>query len=373
MANTVSNASNRATIWKNELFKDVIDNLTFTQMGIMGKGSNQVIQVMDDLAKNPGDTVSVPLTAKLSGSGVAGDLELEGNEEAISAYAETIVIDQIRNAVRLTGLLDEQSNSYNMRMDAKEKLSIWMQEFIERQIFLKLSGVGHASLTDVAGNVISARYNWSNAPDVQSNTVTADPTHSSNHNYVCATNSGADSLAATDLLTPELISKAKVRAMLASPTIRPIRVNGRNHYVMFVHPRQAYDLKNNATFAQARREADVRGKENPIFTGALGIWDGVIIQENEYVCFLNTSVGNNFGATGSGTDFAVNTYRALLCGAQAAVFTKSKYDGGGWVEKLFDYDNKTGFATRLIAGIQKIRFNSKDYGVVHVDTAGTAV
>ncbi len=35
-----------------------------------------------------------------------------------------------------------------------------------------------------------------------------------------------------------------------------------------------------------------------------------------------------------------------------------------WTLKNFDYVNKTGYATGVIYGGQKIRFNSKDYAIV---------
>jgi len=373
MGNTVSTDALRPEIWVKELFKDAMDNMYFTQNGMMGEGTNNIIQVKSDLNKQKGDTITVGLTAKLSGGGVTGDSELEGNEEAISAYSDAIAIDQIRHAVRLTGLLDEQKNAYNMRQDAKDKLSTWLQEFIEMQFFLKLAGVGHASLTNVAGTVISTNYAWSNT-GIQ--VPAADTAAGYGDRYLCADyTNGADSLATTDLLTPELISRAKIKAQLAEPKIQPLKINGKNYYILFVHPWQAFDLKNNATYAQAQREAAQRGSENPIFTGALGIWDGVIVHEHEYVPFLDISaVGNNYVATGSGTDITADCFRALLCGRQAGVYatTKGMMDKG-WVEKKFDYDNKTGFKTGIIGGIQKVTFNSLDYGVIAVDTSATSL
>lgn len=371
MANTVSAAALRPEIWAKELYKDVMDNLYFMQNGMMGEDSNNIIQIKNDLEKQNGDTITVGLTAKLTGNGVSGDDELEGHEEAISAYSDQIIIGQKRFGVRLTGLLDEQVNAYDMRADAKEKLSMRMQEFIERQFFLKMAGVGIATLTDVNGTVISADYAWSNTGDAVPD---ADQSAGYGNRYLCADyTNGSDSLAATDLLTPELISRAKLKAQLAAPKILPLKIKGKNFYLMFVHPWQAYDLKNNATYAQAQREAAERGEDNPIFTGALGVWDSVIVHEHEYVPYLDVStVGNNFDNASGGTDVAVDAFRAMLVGRQAGVFAKSKF-GKGWVEKTFDYDNQTGFATRLIGGIQKTTFNSKDYAVVCVDTAATAL
>ena len=372
MSNTVSIDALRPELWQKELYKDVMDNLYFKKF--MGTGENNIIQIKSDLKKSPGDTVTLPLTVKLSGNGITGDSELEGHEEAISAYSDSIAIDQIRNAVRLTGKLDEKKNAYNMRMDAKNKLSIWAQEFIERQFFFKLGGVNNTSLTDVNGTVVGARCAWSNSPD---QVPAADTAAGYGARYLCADYTlGADSLAATDLLTPELISRAKVKAMTASPQVRPLRIEGKDHYVMFIHPWQAYDLKNNATFAQAQREAQVRGNSNPIFTGALGVWDGVILYDHEYVPYLNaaTTTMMNFNSATAGTQFAngIKAFRAVLCGKQALGFVQTA-DSFQMVEETFDYKNKVGYATGLIGGIQKITFNSKDYGVIAVDTSATAL
>lgn len=370
MANTTSIDALRPEIWEKQLFADVIDGLYFNESGVMGEDENNIIQVKMDLVKQQGDTDTVGLTTKLTGNGVDGDSELEGNEEAVNAYSDSVLIDQKRFGIRLKGKLDEKKNAYDMRMDAKKKLTIRLQEFIERQIFLKLGGVTNTTLNDVNGTVVGTSCTWSNTPTYIPD---ADEAAGSGNRYICANSSGTDALAATDLLTPTLISRAKIKARLAQPKIQPLRIDGRDHYVMWIHPWQAYDLKNNAQFAQAMREAEVRGKTNPIFTGALGVWDGVILYEHEYVPFLDVSVaGNSFRGAATGTDCAVDCFRALLCGKQAAVMLKAQNDNG-WVEETFDYKNKVGFATGIIGGIDKIMFNSKEYGVIAVDTAATAL
>jgi N4-gp56 family major capsid protein len=359
----------RTEVWRKELFQDVIDNLYFTNMGLMGTDDNNIVQVLDNLTKSHGDTVTFGLTAKLSGAGVNGDAELEGNEEGISAYNQSVVIDQKRNAVRLLGKLDEQKNSYSMRSDAKSKLSTWMQEFIERQIFLKLAGVTSTTLVDSAGLVVSADAVWSNTPGV---VPAADEAAGTGQRYVCANDGGIDALTTSDKLSPAIIDKAVVRAKLASPRVRPLRVKGKDYYALFIHPRQAYDLKNDSTFRSDLREADTRGDENRIFTGALGVYRGVIIYEHEYVPFIDVSALASDKFAASGTTALVDCYRALLCGRQAALFAKTNNENG-WVEKSFDYENKWGVATGLIGGIQKARFNSLDYGVVSIDTYATEV
>ena len=368
MSNTVSIDALRPEIWAKETYKDVIDGLSFSKDGVMGTGSNNIIQIKEELKKSKGDTVTMGLFAKLGGAvrPITGDSEAEGHESAISSYSESIAIDQARFPVRLTGRLDEQKSAYNLRMEAKDKLTIQMQEFIERQVFLKAAGVTNIILTDTAGTLIAQDCTWSNTPTYIPD---ADTAAGKGDRYLCAETTGAASLGATDLMVPALISKARVKAQLASPKLIPLRVDGRAYYVMYVHPWQAYDLKRNAEFAQAMREAQVRGEKNPLFTGALGVWDGVIVREHEYVPFLDVSAaGNSFRGAATGTNFAVDACRALLFGAQAAGFVKCTTS---LVEETFDYKNKVGFCIGCIGGIDKTMFNSKEYGVIAVDTAVT--
>lgn len=370
---TQSSSANRPKLWEKKLFADVMRGLYFMDNGMMGSDENSIIQIKTGLMKEKGDTTNLSLTKRLSGNGVDGDSEAEGNEEEIQNYSESVVIDQKRFPVVLKGKLDEQTNSYDMRTDAKNKLKIRITEFVERQFFLKLGGVTNASLTDHNGVTVGTGCSWSNTPDIVPNSTTAAGYGA---RYLCANyatgGGGAASMTSAHTLTPALITKAKTKAKLADPKVVPLRIKGKDYYLMFVHPWQADDLKNDATYNQARREAEVRGADNPIFTGALGVWDGVIIQEHEFVPFLSVTTSGffNFGSTNSGTQYGTDTARAILVGCQAGVYAQC-VNPNGWAEESKDYGNKTGFCTGLIGGIQKVQFNSTDYGVVTLDTAVT--
>lgn len=374
LGNTQSNSNLRPTIWQKELYADVIDNLYFVKNGMMGKESNNIVQIKDELQEKQGNTIKYGLTTRLTGNGVDGDAELEGNEEKIASFSDSVAIDKKRFAVRLDGRLDEQQAAYDLRMDAKEKLSIRMQEFIERQCFLKLGSVTNTGLTDTNGIVVAAAASWSNVPPIVTQTDEIAGTGarylSAAYDPVSGTGNNTN-LTVANTLTTGLIQRLKVKAVLANPNIVPVKINGKNFYVLFIHPLQAWDLKQDGNFRQSLRDAQIRGDENPLFTGALGVWDGVIIHEHEYVPFLNvtTLAGTaSFAGTGSDIQCSVNTARAILCGSQAIAFAKAKYDNG-WVEKSFDYNDKQGFSTGLLGGIQKVTFNSKPYGAICLDTA----
>lgn len=382
VGNTVSIDANRPELWRKELWADVSEKIVFAQHGLMARGKpnenvNAVVKLMDDLNKDKGDTITFALTTKLgANSGVTGDNELEGNESQLTSYSESMAISQWRDAVRLSGRLDEQKNAYDMRKDAKDKLSIRIQEFLEKQVFIKLAGVTNSSLTDVTGATYCGTFTdgtnvhaWSNTPDA---IPAADTAAGQGNRYLCADfAAGADSLASTDELSPGLIERAVIKAETIAPYIQPLRIKGQNYYVLFVHPHQMYDLREDTTFSAALKDAWWRGEENPLFKNADLVWNGVIIKKHNYVPFLDISVaGNNFAAAASGTDFSADAYRALLCGAQAVCISNAA-KGPQWEEKSFDYGNKWAISSGIIGGVHKPMFNSKEYGVIAIDTASS--
>lgn len=367
--NTETIAALRRQAWQADLYVDAMDKVSLYKSRLMGKGDNVIVEVKDQLAKEAGEKIPYGLAAKLKGKGVTGDNELEGKEEKQLTYSDAIYIDQIRNGEKLKGRTDEQKACYNMRMTAKASLSVWLKEFYERQIFLKAGGVRNVLLKDTNAELYAENALWSNSPTLFAGTSTG-----SGARYICANSSGVASLTSSDKINPALISRCRVKAELASPTIQPLTIDGEDWYIMYVHPWQANDLKNNATFAQARREARERAASNPTWTGALAAWDGVMLRPHKYVPYMNTAdVGTGYQsfAGSGGTDFSDNitVARALLFGKQAVAFAHcdKNYDQG-WVEKSFDYGNVQGYSIGFLGGIQVTTFNSKQYGVIALDT-----
>lgn len=366
MPNTISIDALRQELWSKELLDDVIKDVeNVTQF--MGEGPNNVIQVSRNLEKAKGDQETFGLVARLSGAGVTGDDELEGNEESMSSYAEVVAIDQIRNGVRLTGRLDNQKVVYDQIMKAKENLRVWMKEFIARQIFLKLGGVTNTTLVDTNGVVVGARALWSNTPDYIPDATEAA---GSGSRYLCADSTGTDQLTAgTDIMTLDLVTKAATKAKLANPKIQPLSSGGDDFYVMYLHPLSARDIRTSSEWKTAVQNAQIRGDKNPIFRGAIGYWSNVLLLENEFVPWLNiTTSGNSFRGAATGTDCTADCARNLLCGRQAVLMAQASSQDALVVEN-FDYKNKEGVAANFIGGVQKTMFNSLEFGVIAVDAA----
>ena len=70
----------------------------------------KVFYLIDNLKKDAGDQVTIPLLLKLSGNGVVDDNILEGNEEALQYRDFAVTINQFRHAVKLKGKFEEQKS-----------------------------------------------------------------------------------------------------------------------------------------------------------------------------------------------------------------------------------------------------------------------
>lgn len=351
-----------------EVFREYRDKLVTRPY--MGMSSEFPIQVKQDLAKLKGDALTFNLVGALSGAGVTGATTLEGSEEAQSFYGHRVEVDQVRNAVRVPWMT-EQRAPFSVQAEAKPSLTTWLAQKVEQDIFTAAStinGVAYGSASE------AQKDQW--LDDNEDRVLFGAATS----NLDGAGGSGAsgddhsDSLAtidsSNDIFITTQISLAKRMAQLASPKIRPIRIeNGEEYFVLFAHPYCVRDLKSSSAWQQAQREAMARGTDNPIFTGMAGIWDGVIIKETPKVLLID-------GVGASSIDVAMN----LLCGAQAILFAQAGTPKGfivDMVEEEFDYGDKQGVAIRSVYGVEKAVFKINDtnacqHGIVTVYSAAVA-
>jgi N4-gp56 family major capsid protein len=307
-------------VWAKDAFIEGKTESYFYGQGLVGQGPNNIIMERAELEGKQGDTVHVFQIREISGSGVANDSTMEGNEVAPAVYDDAIVITQIRQAIRTAGAETEMRSLLDMRKWMKELLARWYGAYIDQLLFTAIET--SATKTIYGGD--------------------ADAT---------------TALEAGDYMTLALISKCvtyakKATPLIVGPTYKGKPVPG----IIVISPDQAADLmERDAAWNQSRMEAGVRGTDNPIFTGALGVHRNVPIHEHSRVAVSTT--------WGSG---AVAGAQASFMGVQCAAIAYSKKKI--WEEKTFDYQNKTGFCIGAILGVTKLVMNSNDLGYIAVDT-----
>lgn len=301
-------------VWHEGVKDSYFDKFTATD------GSN-VVHKNKDLENVKGDSVVFGLMMNLTGSGVEGNRQkLAGAEDTLNIYDFTVNTKLVRNAVSRYEA-DDQRTQYDMLKEIKIALKQWLSDWLDDRLISRLS------------------YNPSNGEVL----------------YASAAGTQS-SITANDKLTTTIISRAKRKAMMHAPKVQPIKVDGMDKYIMLVHPWAARDLKDEPKWLAAQQNANIRGSKNPIFTGALGEYDGVILYEYERV------QTGNIGAS------SANVCQNLLLGKQAACFAVSR--PAKHIEQTDDYGNIAGNGIAFYGAVEKTNFNGKDYGVINVMTGG---
>lgn len=301
-------------VWREGVKDSYFDKFTATD------GSN-VVHKNKDLENVKGDSVVFGLMMNLTGSGVEGNRQkLAGAEDTLNIYDFTVNTKLVRNAVSRYEA-DDQRTQYDMLKEIKIALKQWLSDWLDDRLISRLS------------------YNPSNGEVL----------------YASAAGTQS-SITANDKLTTTIISRAKRKAMMHAPKVQPVKVDGMDKYIMLVHPWAARDLKDDPKWLAAQQNANIRGSKNPIFTGALGEYDGVILYEYERV------QTGNIGAS------SANVCQNLLLGKQAACFAVSR--PAKHIEQTDDYGNIAGNGIAFYGAVEKTNFNGKDYGVINVMTGG---
>jgi N4-gp56 family major capsid protein len=222
--------------------------------------------------------------------------------------------------------MEEQKTQLRLREDAKTALADWLATKVDKAIFTALS------TTPTTDRI------------VYGGSATAE-----------------SAIGTSDVMTTDLIGKAKRIATADENTmVKPIKVNGADVYVMVIDQWQARDLMADTKWIEAQKHANIRGEKNPIFTGALGMYNGVVLHVSNRI--LRTATGASSAKVG----------HALFLGAQAAVMAVGQEPE--WNEDTFDYGNQVGFEFGRIFGIAKSAFkydgtNLTDFGVINVLTS----
>lgn len=309
------NAEMVVSLWTQQLLYEAKEKIFWDRFSGT-EGENSPIIWKTDLQKNDGEIVKVDFVSALSGAGVTDTTALSGSEEESTFYQVDVTVSYLRNAVAVHKA-DQQKTKHQLMEWGRRLSSTWLAGKIDDNIFDTLDAV-------TAGRVYGG--------DATSKVTLDTP----------------------DVLTTTLISKTVAAAK--AKYVQPLMVGGGQFYIMVVHPYAAYDLKTSSAWQEAQRGAGVRGLDNPIFSGALGLWDGVVLFENDRV-----ESGSDGG--GGAIDYSI----CHLAGANAAAFAWAMPPS--MIEELTDYGARKGVGADAMFGSASATFNSVAIGHVPVMVA----
>ena len=350
MANTQFATSSNFNVlnWERRLERETLKRMQFSKWASKGTGS--LIRVVDDLARGnnaAGDTVYTSLLMNLTGDGVAGDSALQGNEESLTLYRQTVLIDQLRHAVKSDGRMTNQRVFFDFQTEATDVLSRWMSNRMDTWCANVLAGNTGQTDTKYTG--------------MQAASAPTSATGNMRIVYGPGTNTTEASLSASAGLGFQLtmLDDAVALAETATPNIAPVDTEMGPRYIAVLHPFQIKTLVKDATAGRVtwydynKAILSGGGKDGikAAHYNALADYNGVLLFSDSRMPMAPSRT---------------RVRRAIFGGAQAATLAFGR-EGGSLTRFKFDYQeedfkNRLGIGARVMGGEKKSVYNSIDFG-----------
>lgn len=319
-----------------------------------GRGGDSLIQIKDELSKGAGDLLYYNLRAQVDGDPLGNSDTFEGNESTLDFYTTSITLDEVGKPFRWKTQMDPQ----RVTIDQLEEVKLAAADYAKNLIDV-------AFFNQIAGNTAETNLHWTGE-----NAVVAPTTDHIVYPASITADEDLDTTAGHEF-TLERVDVAIERAKTYDVPLRPLNIDGKEMFVCFLHPYQVSDLRATGSrwddIQMALLHGGYKVDNNPILTGALGVYNGVLFLES-------TRVPNGVsGATGLALS---DTRRAILCGAQAASIVWGRTGGTPerfrWQEATFDFGRQQGIAWSMIWGLKKNVFNSSDFSTIVIPSYSPA-
>lgn len=324
--------------WAKDLFAVILPALEYSYL--VGKGSDSIVQMRTELGKGEGDEITFGIRLPLTGAGIVGRDTVEGNEEKLIFKDFKMTIEELNHAVDTGGRMEEQRVPWDLMSEGKNALQDWWADKLSDLLIAHLCG-------DTTFRVAGKKF-------AQNPT---NPTKALTVNDVAE-----GSITSADILDLHFLDRMKQRAEMPTGSefkVRPLKKGGKNYFRVILHT-YVYDaLRQNMNVGQwgdLQRAAGKLGIPNVEFE-----YNGMLISKSERITSPNA-----------------NEYRNVLLGAQAACIAwggagESKSTTMAFVPYEKDAKRYVMIRGGGILGVEKVIFNSVDYGVVGGTSYGAAL
>jgi predicted RNA-binding protein len=343
----------------------------------IAKSENQQGAIIKSVRKTleQGTPVGVTLEDDLTESGAIGNVDFDASAEELKSIKQFIKVDRYQHKVPSTEDIISQRTSDKFKGRAKTALTNWETRKFDKVFFSAMSA-------DCTNIVCSGQYDTQDCSNIlKANVLTTDDVSE-------ARRRAENGVTATGKKVPPLVPVYTMQNENLG------FYEDLDFYVMLVGSNSARHIKNDANWAEARKELATRvsrDQDNPLLNSALGIWDGVLLlnvktdnarqsgiltSKSEFVGFGNVKkIDLSTYAGNSGQETEIN----LMLGAGAGYIVVDKgvayYDWedskdprrmNAGIDRVYGYA-KTKYKASDNDGILKDSiFDGNDYGVIAV-------
>ncbi len=368
-------------------------------------GNELPIVRCQDLSKVAGEEITFDLINPIGGKPIMGERYAEGKGDRMDFSQDSLRINQTRKPISAGGKMTQQRTPHQLRSLAQALGHNYMSRLEDQLSLVHLAGSrGFANDIEWAVPLASD----ADFTDIVVNTIKA-PTR---NRHFMSTGSGIEKIAAsgneitiasTDVMNIDLVDalRTKLDSMPLPPP--PVRFEGDQMSqdspmrVLLCSSEQYTSLVRSTNFRTWQANAMARSqmaKQNPLFMGEAGLWNGIlIVKMPKPIRFYagdslrwcasttsNTETATDLVPAAFSTTYAVD--RALLLGGQALAqaYGKFRQSQGSYFfsEKELDHGDKLEILLGMIGGTSKIQFlidhggtakEYTDFGVMAIDTA----
>lgn len=356
-----------------------------------------------DLTKSAGDEVTFDLINPIGGKPIMGERYAEGKGEKLDFSQDKLRINQTRKPISAGGEMTQQRTPHQLRNLARAQAQNYMTRLEDQLKLVHLAGArGFASGAEWVVPLDSD-------PDFADIVVNRVKAPTKNRHFM-STGSGIESfkqsggemtIATTDVMNMDLADALRTHLDSMDLPPPPVRFEGDQMSidapmrVLLCSSEQYTSFVRSTNFRTLQAQAMARAqqaKQNPLFLGEAGLWNGILIVKMpkpirfragdavKYCAAFDSATESSVVVpAGFGTTHAVD--RAILLGGQALAeaYGKARQTGNPyfWSEKELDHGDKLEVLIGMINGCSKIQFeiehgNGKqftDFGAMAIDTA----
>lgn len=342
------NDPNAVKIWSKHV---EVAEREFLEIAPLIGDSNSIIWEKSELTKGPGDEVKFNLRAVLFGAGFSEGETAEGNGETLAFGQDAVRINELGHTIVTPSenTIDAQRVPFELRKEGRDGLTEWWGNRKGLSFFNHVCGFTPANTVSATSGPKFTGLNAVTAPAGIAGQLIRQIWAGA------ATND--QGLTSNDIMTTQLIDKARTRAVFGHQGLRPVMVGGKKKWVLYLSPVQVEQLRTNTGaggWLDIQKAALAGAGKHGIYDGALGEWNNVVLRESQQVTY----------GVNSGTGAVINTVRrAVLLGRGAAVCAygrktnpaKAKYR---WSEELKDHGRKLEVGAWGMWGVKKAVFQT---------------